>query len=209
MDERVKATKAVWYSMIRRCENPKDNSYHRYGGRGISVCNRWRGEDGFNNFLSDMGTRPPGLGKDKWTLDRIDGDQGYSPENCRWADMTTQNNDPKRLRRVSIAIKKVWQDEDYRAAQSERMIGNQVTLGYRHTEQAKAKIAEASRQRATTDEKRRKISALKKGNTYNVGRVHSEEARRNMAAAKRREWADPEIRARRIAAIRKAKGLEP
>lgn len=77
-------TYKAWLGAKQRCTNPNYPKYHRYGGRGITICKRWL--DSFENFLEDMGERPTGL-----TLDRIDNDKGYSKENCRWTTLKEQN----------------------------------------------------------------------------------------------------------------------
>lgn len=68
--------------MLQRCNNPKCTQYRWYGGKGISVCERWKI---FANFHADMGDRPEG-----YSIDRIDGNGNYEPGNCRWADAVTQ-----------------------------------------------------------------------------------------------------------------------
>jgi hypothetical protein len=69
-----------WRSMISRCTNPRTINYLYYGGRGITICERWQGEHGFENFLADMGPRPEGQ-----TIDRKEVKGNYEPGNCRWA----------------------------------------------------------------------------------------------------------------------------
>lgn len=74
--------------MHSRCDNPKHKSFARYGGRGIYVCDRWKGADGFANFIADMGRRPAkGL-----SIDRRDNNGIYEQNNCRWATAKQQAN---------------------------------------------------------------------------------------------------------------------
>lgn len=75
---------STWEAMHNRCNNPKSNYYHRYGGRGIKICERW---NSFENFLADMGERPEGK-----TLDRKDPNGHYEPLNCKWSTPLEQSN---------------------------------------------------------------------------------------------------------------------
>lgn len=86
-------TQQSWRSMITRCTNPNTPYWRYYGGLGTSVCERWRGDAGFANFVQDMGERPAGM-----TLDRIDSDGNYEPGNCRWATHTQQMRNQRRYR---------------------------------------------------------------------------------------------------------------
>jgi hypothetical protein len=85
----------AWKAMIGRCTNTHNPRWHYYGGRGITVCDRWLGS--FGAFLDDMGAKP----SPKHSLDRIDNDGPYSPENCRWATRSQQTSNTRRNRYVT------------------------------------------------------------------------------------------------------------
>lgn len=91
----------AWQSMKQRCCNPRATSYKIYGGRGIGVCPEW--VDDFERFYADMGRKP----SPSHSLDRIDPNGNYGPENCRWADKTTQSRNTRVPRNNTTGVKGV------------------------------------------------------------------------------------------------------
>ena len=87
-------TRIVWQNMKDRCRNPNHPQFKDYGGRGIQVCQRWL--DNFQNFLADMGEKPSNL-----SIDRIDNDGNYEPENCQWSPRRRQNRNTRRTKWIT------------------------------------------------------------------------------------------------------------
>ena len=86
----------AWEGIKQRCFNPNHQYYSHYGGRGITICDRWKNSS--ENFLADMGSKPTA----KHSIDRIDNDGDYCPGNCRWATKAEQENNKRNNRLITI-----------------------------------------------------------------------------------------------------------
>ena len=109
-------------NMLRRCTNPDHPRYADWGGRGITVCERWHD---YTAFLVDMGERPPGL-----TLDRLDNDGNYEPGNCTWSRPAQQARNTRAFKLTPEKVAKIQALSD--AGHSMTAIGKQLGLN-RHT----------------------------------------------------------------------------
>lgn len=88
-------TYKIWTAILQRCTNPRATGFQYYGGRGISVCERWLS---FENFLADMGEQP----EKRWSIDRINVNGNYEPTNCRWITMAAQQLNRRNNRRITL-----------------------------------------------------------------------------------------------------------
>ena len=86
----------IWCAMIQRCINPNNKAFKNYGGRGITVCDEWR--NNFLTFLKDMGNRP----SKQYSIERINNNLGYSPNNCKWATKQEQTNNSRSNIKITL-----------------------------------------------------------------------------------------------------------
>ena len=119
----------AFQSMKQRCLNPNNKSYKNYGGRGIKICERWMERNGFNNFIEDMGHKPSA----KHSIDRMNNDEDYSPENCRWTTQAEQMRNTSKTLNITFRNKtqclKDWCQElniNYHKAHDRFKAGNSI-----------------------------------------------------------------------------------
>jgi len=120
---------ARYHAMLSRCYRPADKNYRHYGGRGIIVCERWL--SGFEAFYADMGDAPEGM-----SIDRIDVNGNYSPENCRWVDSLTQHTNKRNTIFVIVSGEKVSVSEACRRLGCNRRTPNYLRRKLNLTHQA-------------------------------------------------------------------------
>jgi hypothetical protein len=125
-------------AMLRRCSDTEDPMFHRYGGRGIAVCSRWLGPDGAANFLADMGEKP----SPQHTIERIDNDLGYSPENCRWATRKEQADNRYTTKHITVDGETLSQaDWDRALGNGLNVVGDRVRRGWSRDTAVKTPVA--------------------------------------------------------------------
>lgn len=135
-----------WSNMWQRCTNPKNNRYHLYGGAGVLICERWQI---FELFLQDMGPRP----SREHSIERLDNDADYSPDNCVWATRQEQGRNKSNNRRVEInGIEQCVVQWAEQAGISQKLIHARLRRGERGAALLRPKEPRASRRGRTDTE---------------------------------------------------------
>jgi hypothetical protein len=123
---KFKSEFGIYRGMKQRCLSPRCKDFGHYGGRGITICERWIGRTGFANFMADMGPRP----STKHSIDRKDNDGPYSPDNCRWATKTEQLNNTRCNRFIEHAGERLTIAEwSARTGIAQQTIGDRLSRG--------------------------------------------------------------------------------
>lgn len=113
----------LWNAMRQRCENPNDQAYKYYGGRGIGVCERWKV---FDNFFEDMGINKKGM-----TIERINNDLGYYKENCRWASRLEQGQNTRSTKKIiANGLEKTYREWQERVGITREAIRGRLRRGW-------------------------------------------------------------------------------
>ena len=116
-----------WLNMRRRCFERSNARYSGYGGRGIAVCKRWLGKNGFTNFLSDMGRRPGA----EYTIGRKNNDGNYEPSNCQWETKTEQARNRRSSRHIVVGgVKMTLAEAAEKHGLSIRQLWSRLNLGW-------------------------------------------------------------------------------
>lgn len=131
-----------YVSMLRRCTDAKSRMFPRYGGRGITVCDAWLGENGLRAFISDMGNKPT----KKHTLERVDNESGYSPGNCVWATKLEQAQNRCTTRLITIdGVTKSQSGWDQSKGSSLNIVGDRIRRGWSADDAVKTPVAKYTR----------------------------------------------------------------
>lgn len=158
-----------WLGMKQRCGNKNNHKYYRYGGRGISVCDRWK--DSFQNFFFDMGPKPD----PSFSIDRIENDGDYKPSNCRWASIKDQQNNTSKNHNLTLGeITKTIAQWAENLNMSEDVIFARKKLGWSDEEAlTKPRHERKVKGKGVTREVRKSGSVRWKAYTYrNNKRIH-------------------------------------